>query len=260
MGLGTKGRPEHALLPVDSLAYERYVRKPGIAGYLAVFIALALGLMAKPMLVTVPPLLLSVGLVAAGSVIPSRTRIAAASGKGAACRARRGLHHNYLDRPARMGAMSMLGEPVPFPARLANALTAYIIYLEQMVWPAGLTAFYPFQLGRPWWQPVGAGPVAGWGHGNRDCDSRRRPYLLTGWFWYLGTMVPVIGFVQVGAHATADRYAYIPSIGIFIMAAWGLRELVSRWPALRSGDRRIACGAGDPGRCRIAASSPLGQQ
>ena len=239
------------------LAYECYVRKPGIVRYLAVFISLALGLMAKPMLVTVPPLLLLLDWWplarlfspnGATGVSPVSDR---STGKTPVARLPQsstlwlllekiplamlvaGFSVITWIAQHRVGAMSLLGEPVSFPARLANALTAYIIYLEQMVWPAGLAAFYPFRLDRPWWQPAGAGVLLVAVTATVLALARRRLYLMTGWFWYLGTMLPVIGLVQVGAQATADRYTYIPSIGIFIIVAWGLSELVSRDPALR---------------------------
>jgi len=256
------------------LAYERYVRKRGVVRYLVVFISLALGLMAKPMLVTVPFLLLLLDWwplarlfspkhaagVSPGSVrstgetpvahVPQSSRSSIDELENTTPRKQNRALRLLLEKiplallvagssvitwiaQYRRGAMSMLGEPVSFPARLANSLTAYVTYLEQMVWPAGLAAFYPFRLDRPWWQPVGAGVLLVAVTATVLALARRRPYLVTGWFWYLGTMVPVIGLVQVGAHATADRYTYMPLIGIFIMAAWGLSELVSSWPVLR---------------------------
>jgi len=121
----------------------------------------------------------------------------------------------------------------PFGVRLSNALVAYVTYLAKMVWPINLAVFYPHpEADLPGWQIVGAGLLL------VACTSvairwaRRFPYLPVGWFWYLGTLVPVIGLVQVGSQAIADRYTYIPLIGIFIILAFGSADLVSdrrRW-------------------------------
>ena len=121
-------------------------------------------------------------------------------------------------------------EAVPLHARILNALVSYLEYLEKMAWPKSLAVLYPHPgSALPIWKGVVCGgaiiiiSVAGvW-------MVRRAPYLAFGWFWYLGTLVPVIGLVQVGAQAMADRYAYVPLIGIFIVIAWGLPELVAKW-------------------------------
>ena len=114
-------------------------------------------------------------------------------------------------------------------SRLANALMSYERYLGKMVWPEGLAPLYLRRGAWPWWQAslaagflLSASSLAVW-------QARRRPYLPFGWFWYLGTLVPVIGLVQVGMQSMADRYTYIPLIGIFIVAAWGGEELAARW-------------------------------
>jgi tetratricopeptide (TPR) repeat protein len=120
-------------------------------------------------------------------------------------------------------------EAVPMKLRIANGLVSYVGYGAKMVWPKDLAVFYPYPGMVPMWQIVGAGclllaisalTVRGW---------RRAPYLVTGWLWYLGTLVPVIGLKQVGLWpAMADRFAYVPLIGIFIMIAWGSPHLVAR--------------------------------
>jgi Flp pilus assembly protein TadD len=114
-------------------------------------------------------------------------------------------------------------------ANLANALLSYVVYLGKLLWPVDLAVFYPFVAELPLWQPLLAGAalvavtvlVVG--------QLRQRPFLAVGWFWYLGTMVPVIGFVKVGAHAYADRYTYIPLIGITISLVWLLADVTQRW-------------------------------
>jgi len=127
-------------------------------------------------------------------------------------------------------------------ARTINALVSYFKYLETMLWPKGLAILYPHPGNTlPAWQGVVCGVIL-------VCITipmiqrvRRMPYLAVGWFWYLGTLVPVIGLVQVGFTVRADRYMYIPLIGIFIMIAWGFPELMAKW---RHKDKVLGLSAG----------------
>ena len=127
---------------------------------------------------------------------------------------------------------------LPLKARIANAFLSYARYIGKMFWPQNLAVFYPFDAGSfAFWQVamcvllllVISVFVIRFG--------RNQKYLPVGWFWFVGTLVPVIGLVQVGMQAYADRYTYIPYIGLFIMIAWGLPELLSKWP-----QRKIALG------------------
>lgn len=120
-------------------------------------------------------------------------------------------------------------EERPLGLRIANVLVSYCSYLGKLGWPVDLAAFYQFPLGYPLWQVLSAGGVLllvsvilFWRH-------QKQPFLLMGWLWFLGTLVPVNSLVQVGEQAMADRYTYIPSIGIFVLVVWGLGELVGRW-------------------------------
>jgi Flp pilus assembly protein TadD len=112
--------------------------------------------------------------------------------------------------------------------RGANALVSYVGYLGKMIWPAGLAVIYPYPRGYAGWVIAGAALVLGGISGLVWWAGRRRPYLWVGWLWYVGTLVPVIGLVQVGSQAMADRYTYLPLVGVFIMVAWGLPDLVGR--------------------------------
>ncbi len=117
----------------------------------------------------------------------------------------------------------------PLGGRVANALISYVRYLGKMVWPEHLAGLYLRKAPWPAWQ-VGLAAIALVAVSVVVIRlARRRPYLAVGWFWYLGTLVPVIGLVQVGMQTMADRYSYIPLIGIFIALAWGGWELASRW-------------------------------
>jgi len=124
---------------------------------------------------------------------------------------------------------------LPFEVRVENALVSYALYLKKMLWPEALAAFYPL------FYPIdmvevmvsvfvllliSSGVFIFW---------RQRPYLVVGWLWYLGTLMPVVGLIQVGSQAMADRYTYIPFIGVFIALIWGMAELRIRWPYGRLG-------------------------
>ena len=143
----------------------------------------------------------------------------------------------------------------PLGIRLANAAVAYVWYIAKTLWPSRLAAFYPHPgSALPAWQPIAAVVLAivlvivlvivirnrTWNGGRDRLRARRtststngdRGYLITGWLWYVVTLAPVVGLIQVGDHAVADRYAYVPSVGLFLMAAWGLGDLfaVTRVP------------------------------
>jgi tetratricopeptide (TPR) repeat protein len=122
---------------------------------------------------------------------------------------------------------------LPLSDRIGNALISYLAYIEKMFWPAHLAAYYPYPRELPLTEAaisafvllvVTAGAVA---------LARRYPYLLIGWLWYLGTLVPAIGIVQVGTQAMADRYTYLPLIGLFIALVWAIGDLLERWKQAR---------------------------
>jgi protein O-mannosyl-transferase len=114
----------------------------------------------------------------------------------------------------------------PFGLRVENAVVSYASYIVKMFWPSGLAVFYPYPHELPAWQfglsallliGISVAVIRGW---------RSRPYLAVGWLWFLGTLLPVIGLIQVGSQARADRYMYLPMVGLGIMLAWGLREVL----------------------------------
>jgi protein O-mannosyl-transferase len=118
--------------------------------------------------------------------------------------------------------------PFPFQIRLENALVSYVGYIGKMFWPVKLAVFYPHPMhSLALWKVLGAAGLLVAVSAGVIWKGRRYPYLIMGWFWYLGTLVPVIGLVQVGVQAMADRYTYIPLIGLFIMIAWGGRDLIA---------------------------------
>jgi len=132
----------------------------------------------------------------------------------------------------RAGDATVALSDVPLSARLTNALLAYAGYLGHAAWPAGLAAFYP----HPWlagasvpaWQVAGAATLLIAASAIAAHERARRPFLLWGWCWYLGTLIPVIGVVQVGTQASADRYTYLPLVGIFVAVVWAAAEVLDR--------------------------------
>jgi tetratricopeptide (TPR) repeat protein len=247
------------------LAYAWYAERPGWRRYLPVLTTFALGLMAKPMLVTLPCVLLLLDYWPLNR-LKSETGNPKSEGNP-------NTEFPITERPSswdfrfrvwhflrisdfvfrifeklplfaltaaacvmtvyaqhKGGAINTL-EQMPLGERLMNSVAAYAGYLGDLVWPSGLAPYYPHPgrrllLG----QAVRAGLVLAaitalvlW--------ARRRRYLAVGWFWFLGTLVPVIGLVQVGSQAMADRYTYLPYIGLFIALTWGAADLATAWPA-----------------------------
>jgi tetratricopeptide (TPR) repeat protein len=127
------------------------------------------------------------------------------------------------------GAMEA-GEDYSLTVRITNALVSYVSYIGKTIYPKHLAVFYPHPGGSlPVWQPIICFMILVVVSAGVIYTARRRRYLVVGWLWYLGTLVPVIGLVQVGMQAMADRYTYLPSIGIFIMVGWGAAELFAKW-------------------------------
>ena len=215
-------------------AYLRYGERPGWGRYGLILLSFTLGLMAKPMLVTLPFVLLlldywPLGRWAPGgcpprSLILEKIPLLVLAALGSIV---------TLLAQKEVGAMALLGE-IPFSSRVATALVAYLWYPLKMFWPSGLAILYPHPLDTiPLWQALGAGLLLVLISFGTVWRTRRNPYLPVGWLWYLVTLAPVIGLVQVGNQAWADRYTYVPLIGLFILVAWGARDLTAGWPGAR---------------------------
>lgn len=207
-------------------AYVQYARKPSVQRYLPVALVFTLGLMAKPMLVTLPVVLLMLDwwpLVRSRErgflvYLPEKLPLFALS--VASCII------TYAAQQ-RGGSVATL-EAFTLGVRAANAITAYVAYIGKMFWPYGLAAFYPHPgSGLPVWQTVGAALILIAITGVANRLARNRPYFIAGWLWYIVTLIPVIGLVQVGNQAMADRYTYIPLIGLFVILAWGVPDLLT---------------------------------
>jgi tetratricopeptide (TPR) repeat protein len=226
-------------------AYAWYAAAPSLGRYLAVILAFALGLMAKPMLVTLPLVLLLLDYWPLGRLrglvpgaVPSGARQPSSGSFKRLVWPLLGEKIPLLALAALSCLVTLVAQKLsgsvqsltllPLGTRLANALAAYVKYALKMFWPYPMSFFYPLA---PvlWWQAVAAGLLLLALSALLLYGARRHPYLAVGWLWYLGTLVPVIGLVQVGGQAMADRYTYIPFIGLFIIVAWGTFELTARW-------------------------------
>lgn len=230
-------------------AYASYVTKPTAARYLAVLISFVLGLMSKPMAVTLPVVLLLLDYWPLRRFAEARTlfdRLTGGPTHGAAASARSLLIEKIplfvlsaascvmtLAAQGSGGAVIAL-EQIPVDVRLANAIVSYVDYLGKTLWPVGLVMFYPHFGMPPGWKIAFCALILVAVTVFAVRGARRYPYVLVGWLWYLGTLVPVIGVVQVGSQSMADRYTYIPLVGIFIALAWALRDQAGKGPALKA--------------------------
>jgi tetratricopeptide (TPR) repeat protein len=222
--------------------YVGYVKQPRVARYLGVVALFALSLTAKPMLVTLPFVLLLLDIWPLG-----RFPVFGDAGPGHARPTLWG-QRAVLKRPLlekvplllvaiacsvitvavqrQAGAVSVL-EALPLEARIENALVSYVVYVMNALWPAKLAGLYPYHPLPVTWVLASVVLLVGISVGV-FLAFRRHPYLFVGWAWYLATLLPVIGLVQVGIQARADRFTYFPLLGVFIMVAWGVHELMAR--------------------------------
>jgi len=260
------------------IAYVAYARREfSLFRYLLVTALFACGLMAKPMLVTLPFVLLLLDYWPLGRVGGGRWAVGGECEEagGAQCEVRRprltaprSLRPVHTSPPtahrppptsstsrvlleklpwigmtiascvvtqlAQQEAVKSL-ERYPLPWRVGNALFSFVAYLGQLVYPAGLAVFYPHPGDSlPYWQIAGASLVLVGITLAVVALRKKHPYLLVGWLWYLGMLVPVIGLVQVGSQGMADRYTYLTQIGLYLAVAWGATHLLRTVPYLRS--------------------------
>jgi protein O-mannosyl-transferase len=225
------------------LAYVRYAEKPEWGRYLLVVITFILGLMAKPMLVTLPFVLLLIDYWPLRR-FPRKDEVCSGAighsgGWGS-------ILNGPLMEKIPLLILSVLSALLTLYAahsggavkslaaftiwgRITHALVSYVHYLFKMVWPADLAIYYPYPATQPAWQVAAALLLLSAITGFVLRQNRRFRYFPVGWFWYLITLFPVIGVVQVGFQSMANRYVYIPLVGIFIMVVWGIHELLKKW-------------------------------
>ena len=228
-------------------AYIRYIERPRLNRYLLALLFFALGLLSKPMLVTLPFVLLLLdywplgrfhfGRLSADRKPHTSKPLNTGDQKSIVLRLIRekasffvlcAISGTLTIVAAQRTALASL-EGYTLGSRIANAPVSFLRYIEKMVWPRGLAVMYPIQKMLPLWKVLGSGLLL-------VCLSllviraaRKFPYFVVGWFWYLGTLIPVIGIVQAGSQALADRFTYVPMIGLFVMIAWGIPDILVRW-------------------------------
>jgi tetratricopeptide (TPR) repeat protein len=225
------------------IAYYRYVKLPCLKNYMLVIILFSLGLMAKPMLVTFPFVLLLLDywplkrfkLINNGAQ-PDGTPVFVRQPSFRLVLEKVPLFimvviSSILTFLAQQSENALVPlESLSVKTRIANALISYISYVLKAVWPRNLAVYYPHPVDTlPFWQICGAALLISTACIWAIRTSKKYPYIAVGLFWYLGTLLPVIGLVQVSDQAMADRYTYIPLIGLFIIVAWGVSDLLVKW-------------------------------
>ncbi len=212
------------------LLYARYVKHRNAANYLLVITAFALSLLAKPMAVTLPFLLLLLDYWPLRRIELSWKRLLWEKAPLFALTVLSSVLTFIAQH--RFGALSALAH-VPLGQRIADALVAYARYIVMAFWPENLAVLYP--LARPSWYAVaGSALLLALITAIAVATRKRHPYLLFGWLWFVGALVPVIGIVQVGVQSMADRYTYIPLIGLSIALVWTIAAFVQNVPAARA--------------------------
>ena len=217
-------------------AYTGYVRQPKKIRYVLLIILFIFGLMAKPMIVTLPFVLLLLDFWPLSRFQYMLHKQQIPTFKVIVRLVREKIPLFILSAASSIitffvqqhgGAVSSI-EYLPLMARVSNAIVSYTVYIGKMIWPLHLAVLYPL---REWYplQVMMSGLLLLVLSGLAILYRRRFPYLITGWFLYLGTLVPVIGLVQVGIQRMADRYTYVPLIGLFIIVAWGMADISAKW-------------------------------
>jgi protein O-mannosyl-transferase len=223
-------------------AYCRYVKNPRIINYLLIVLLLGLGLMAKPMLVTLPFVFLLLDLWPLQRLKFRKNAYTGAS-EFFGFKAISQLIWEKIPLFALVAVASTLTFiaqksegavqtlwALSLKIRVANALVSYVSYALKTIWPSNLAIFYPHPGNTlPAWQIIGAALLIAVAIFLSIHTLKKYPYIIVGLFWYLGTLVPVIGLVQVGDQAMADRYTYIPLIGLFIIVSWGVFDFLKKW-------------------------------
>jgi tetratricopeptide (TPR) repeat protein len=227
-------------------AYFGYTQRPGMCRYLAVVVLFAAGLLSKPMVVTLPFVLILLDYWPLNRIQNLELRIKNEETKNETHSSKFSILNSFYEKiplfvlsagscvvtyivQAKAGAMAEAGD-VPFYVNAGNALLSYIRYISKIFYPVSLAVLYPLDSGGPALWQAGACLLAIVLITIIAIMLRRRyGFLFTGWFWYLGTLVPVIGFVQVGSQSMADRYMYLPGIGIYIIIVWSIRQMSAKF-------------------------------
>ena len=229
---------------LTTVAYLRYVKRPGVVRYVLTLLLFVLGLMTKTMLLTLPVILLLLDFWPLRRINPEERGSAAVESRKILGSFSPGFRLFVEKVPfillslcsawissicTQFLGITLSSELIPMRLRIANAVVSYVRYLEKMVWPQKLAVFYPFPAFISTWQTAGAVGVLFFVSAVAVYFIRRKPYIMVGWLWYIVALVPVLGLVQAGMWpAMADRFTYLPLIGPFILVAWGIGEAFGR--------------------------------
>jgi protein O-mannosyl-transferase len=222
--------------------YAGYVKRPRFKFYLLALVSYVLGLMTKPMLVTLPIVMLLTDYWPFGRFPSTQREGGAVTSSSLSSLIKEKLPFCFfcgfsaavtMYAQNKGEALKSL-EAIPLLLRSENAVIAYAKYLGKTIWPNDLAIFYPFPVSVPLSQVIGSSLLVVLISAVAIQYRRRCPYLLVGWFWFLVSLVPVIGLVQVGGQSMADRYTYIPLTGLFLVCAWGISDLLRGWPYRRT--------------------------
>jgi protein O-mannosyl-transferase len=232
------------------LAYAWYAERPSLPRYGMVLAAFTLGLLSKPMIVTLGAVLLLLDwwpLQRLWLGDPGRVPTPPVAARFPPVQLRWLLLEKVPLLLLAAGItfvtlrashdLEMNAQAYPLELRIGNAVVSYVRYLGKLAWPAELAVFYPHPgAALPWWQAAGAALLLILLTAPFVWAGRHRPYLAVGWLWFLGTLLPVIGLVQLTTQAMADRFVYVPSVGILLVVIWGGADLAlhfrARWPAI----------------------------
>jgi tetratricopeptide (TPR) repeat protein len=223
------------------LLYAEYVAKPKPALYLLTIFCFVLGLMSKPMLVTLPALMLLIDFWPLDRFRREDTRQQPDLLKKAAGLIKEKIPFFFCSLLSCLitihaqhegGAVASL-RALSLGFRIGNSLIAYLDYIVKIFWPQNLAVYYPFPLVISTWQAIASLLILLLVSAASIRAAHKLPYFVVGWFWFLITLVPVIGLIQVGGQSMADRYSYIPAVGLFISATWGTAELTKTLPYRR---------------------------
>jgi tetratricopeptide (TPR) repeat protein len=250
-------------------AYGSYVRRPGTVRYMAVAVVFAMGLMSKPLVITLPLVLLLLDYWPLVRLVERRAPLRQVQGRLSLVRVGTAPLGSPAERSSyAKSALKLCLEKVPLLAlsagsavitmlaqkaggavltsaardpllRLENAIVCYGLYIKKAIWPSHLAALYPYPHALPAWE-VAASALFLLAVTCAVLSYHEHRYLVVGWFWYLGTMIPMIGLVQVGNQAMADRYTYLPMIGLFVMVVWATAD----WAGARHASMKLLAGGG----------------
>lgn len=212
-------------------AYVRYVNRPKAVNYLLIVLFFTLGMMAKPMLVTLPFVLMLLDYWPLNRFQNSQFSILNSIIEKIPLLLITIASSIIVFITQRAGGALTSSVAVPLKFRIINAIISYVTYIGKMFWPSRLSVFYPYLPSKltlwsaavPLLLLLAISVIV-------LLLAKRHGYLVTGWFWYLGTLVPVIGLIQIGSFSFADRFTYITLTGLFIIIAWGVGELSEKWP------------------------------